>query len=229
MPDVKIIFFALLGGILPAMFWLWFWLREDRLHPEPRSLIMISFLAGMGVVFLALPAERYAEKIISDALILVIAWSAIEEILKLLGAYFGGLHNREYDEPVDAMIYLITAALGFAALENTLFLISSINENIISGFVTGNLRFIGASLLHVLSSGVIGLFFAFSFYKGFVSKIVHLVFGVALAIGLHALFNVFIMKTNGGGTFIVFCFVWVSIILLLAAFEKVKRLSKIKL
>jgi RsiW-degrading membrane proteinase PrsW (M82 family) len=150
----------------------------------------------------------------------------IEEILKLGGAYFAGLHKKDCDEPIDPMIYLITAALGFAGLENVLFLISSISDNFISGIVTGNLRFVGASLLHVLCSGVIGLFFAFSFYKGRISKIIHLTIGLVLAITLHALFNFFIISTKGGGTFIVFAFVWISIVLLLAGFEKVKTIKK---
>lgn len=223
--DFKIIIFALLGGILPALLWLWFWLREDRLHPEPRRLIFLSFLVGIGIVFIALPAEHYVEKFAGSTLILVLSWSTIEELLKLIGAYFAGLHNKECDEPIDPMIYLITTALGFSAIENTLFLIGSINDNVLSAIITGNLRFIGASLLHVLASGTIGLFMAYAFNKSRVSKIIHLTIGTTLAIALHASFNFFIIGSKGGGTFIVFCFVWVSIVLLLAAFEKVKRLG----
>ena len=39
--------YAAIGGMLPALFWLWFWLQEDKLHPEPRSRIMLAFLGGM--------------------------------------------------------------------------------------------------------------------------------------------------------------------------------------
>ena len=213
---------ALLGGILPALLWLWFWLHEDRLHPEPRRLIMLAFLLGMAVVFIALQTERYIQQFTQSTFALVVAWATIEEILKLAGAYFAGLHNKNCDEPIDPMIYLITTALGFVAVENTLFLISSINENIISGIITGNLRFIGASLLHVLASGTIGLFMAYSFYKSRFVRMVYLVIGTGVAVGLHSLFNYFIIKSTGGGTFVIFCFVWVLITLLLIAFEKVK-------
>ena len=223
--DFKIIIFALLGGILPALLWLWFWLREDRLYPEPRRLISISFLVGMGIVFIALPAERYVEQFAKSTISLVVAWSAIEELLKLAGAYFAGFHNKTGEEPIDPMIYLITTALGFVAIGNTLFLIGSLNENILSAVITGNLRFIGASLLHVLASGVIGLFMAYAFNKGRISKVIHLLIGTGLAVALHSTFNFFIINSKGGGTFIVFCFVWVSVVLLLAAFEKVKRLG----
>ena len=224
--DSQTIIFALLGGIIPALLWLWFWLREDRLHPEPRRLIFLSFLTGMAIVFLAYQAEHYVEKFALGTAALVVAWSAIEELLKLGGAYFAGLHNKECDEPIDPMIYLITTALGFSAMENAMFLIGSLNENVLSALFTGNSRFIGASLLHVLASGVIGLFMAYSFNKGRFSKIIYLTIGTGLAVALHSTFNFFIMGSKGGGTFIVFSFVWISIILLLAAFEKVKRIKE---
>ena len=241
--DSQTIIFALLGGIIPALLWLWFWLREDRLHPEPRRLIFLSFLTGMAIVFLAYYAEHYVEGssivpflgsaiekflkfTVDNSIIVLILWSAIEELLKLAGAYFAGLHNKECDEPIDPMIYLITTALGFSAMENAMFLIGSLNENVLSALFTGNSRFIGASLLHVLASGVIGLFMAYSFNRGRFSKIIYLTIGTGLAVALHSTFNFFIMESKGGGTFIVFSFVWISIILLLAAFEKVKRIKE---
>jgi RsiW-degrading membrane proteinase PrsW (M82 family) len=39
---------------------LWFWLREDKEKPEPLLLIAITFIAGMAVVPLALPLQKYA-------------------------------------------------------------------------------------------------------------------------------------------------------------------------
>ena len=63
MVSPNIIFLSLIGGILPALFWLYFWLREDKLKPEPRSLIMLSFFGGMAAVL----AAFFAEKIIRDA------------------------------------------------------------------------------------------------------------------------------------------------------------------
>ena len=226
MPDVQIVFFALLGGILPALLWLWFWLREDRLHPEPRKLVFLSFLGGMAVVFLALPLEKYAEDLILNTTLVLIAWSAIEELLKLGAAYFGGINRKECDEPLDPMIYLITAALGFAAAENSLFLLSSIKDGFMDGILTGNLRFIGASLLHVIGSGVIGIFMAISFYKKTGYRIIFTFTGITLAITLHWLFNFYIMKSQAGGTFLIFSLVWFAVIILLLVFEKIKKIRR---
>jgi RsiW-degrading membrane proteinase PrsW (M82 family) len=166
--------------------------------------------------------------------IIVILWSVVEEIFKLAAAYLSGLDTKEYDEPIDAVIYLLTAALGFAAMENTFFLISLMSQSdIVSSFVNGNLRFIGATLLHVLSSGTIGLFLGLSFYKKWFSRKFFAILGIAIAVALHTMFNLYIMKIESGSNseemqkiLIVFGFVWVAILLLIAGFQKVKSINR---
>ena len=32
----SILFFAIAGGFIPSLLWLWFWLKEDS-NPEPRT------------------------------------------------------------------------------------------------------------------------------------------------------------------------------------------------
>src|SRR3989338_6765603 len=54
-PEIAI---AALGGILPALLWLVFWLLEDRCDPEPKRYIFYCFLAGMVAVPLVLPVEQ---------------------------------------------------------------------------------------------------------------------------------------------------------------------------
>ena len=91
---------------------------------------------------------------------------SLEEVFKFAAAYFVALRARVYDEPLDAIIYLVTVALGFSALENALFLWGPLKEgDILRTIVTGDLRFIGATLLHTLSSATIGIALALSFYK----------------------------------------------------------------
>jgi len=227
--DSNILIYSLLGGIIPALFWLWFWLREDRLHPEPRRMIFNAFMMGMVIVFIVLPLEKYAEKI-TTGLLMIVIWAFIEELFKLIGAYLSGIRKKECDEPIDPMIYLVTVALGFAAMENTLFLISSFGDgNFLTPILTGNLRFIGASLLHVLASGIVGFFLTISFYYKKFWKYIIGFFGLLVATLLHFLFNFFIMEGEGNNTFIVFCFVWALIILLLVAFEKAKKLGSKKI
>ncbi|MEK9131725.1 MAG: PrsW family glutamic-type intramembrane protease [Patescibacteria group bacterium] len=223
-PDILL--YAALGGILPAIFWLWCWLHEDR-HPEPRAVLLSVFVCGMVAVPVAGLLQKAVGPMLSGKWPLIFAWAAIEEILKFLAAYLPALTRRYFDEPVDAMIYLITAALGFAALENTLFITSSLlHYSPIESLVTGNLRFIGASLLHVLTSGVVGAVIAIEFYKGRFKREVATVIGLILSTGLHAVFNFFIMDAQGTEVFRVFYGVWIAIVLLLIVFSRIKRISK---
>lgn len=217
---------AAVSGLVPALFWLWFWLREDKLRPEPLLLIAITFIAGMAVVPLALPLQKMAiELYVGNNLVL--AWVIIEEVLKYALAVLIILWNRAVDEPIDMIIYMIVIALGFAALENTLFLLSPLmSGDYLNSTLTGSFRFLGATLLHVLASGTVGVFLAFAFYK---SKLVQIAFGMIglfLAIVLHALFNFFIIGASGETILGVFLFVWIGIIVLFLLFEKVKATER---
>ena len=113
--------FALLGGVLPALLWLWFWLKEDKKSPEPRGLIFMSFVAGMMVVPLVIPFQQFAATYFFGIIALT-SWAATEEILKFLAAWLFVLRRKEMNEPIDAVIYMITIALGFSAFENALYL-----------------------------------------------------------------------------------------------------------
>jgi protease PrsW len=240
--DTGTLLLSAVGGILPALAWLWFWLREDKMHPEPRSRLLVCFLAGMVGVVIAYFAEQYScdniagvscsliglERISYPAIIFImIAWSAIEELLKYGAAGFTALLSKDFDEPVDGLVYMITAALGFSALENAMFLLGHITDGgtWLQTLATGQMRFIGASLLHVISSSAIGYAAAKSFFLPRKSKIFYRLIGVLVAITLHTFFNLFIIQGNDRITFAVFGTVWVVVIVLLLLFEKVKKIS----
>ena len=216
---------ALAGGIFPALAWLWFWLREDSAHPEPRRLIALAFLAGMTAVAVVIPLEKYAATFLLSSVATFTAWPAIEEIVKYLAARFTVLKRREDDEPIDPVIYMVAVALGFAAAENALFLLSPLSgDTLVQTVLTGNLRFVGATLLHVLSSAVIGVALGLSFYKPKASKLLYATLGVILAIVLHGLFNYLILNTSDENLMRTFGYVWIALIALLAVLEYVKRI-----
>ncbi len=229
MLSFQTILFALLGGVLPALLWLWFWLKQDKKRPEPRGLILLAFVVGMIAVPVVLPFEKFADSYFTGTAVIII-WSAIEEIFKYTFAYFAVLRRKAMDEPVDAVIYMITVALGFAALENTLFLINPITDgSFVDTIINGNLRFLGATLLHTLSSATIGVMIALSFYRKKALKKVYVVYGLIMAILLHSLFNFFIMKGSGDKLLTIFIFVWIGIVILILLFEKIKRIRNKKL
>lgn len=219
--------YALLGGVLPALVWLLFWLREDRRHPEPKGLIARTFFLGMVAVVLVLPFQKWVEVAFPVLAVLpLFLWALLEEIFKLAAGYFGGLHSVEDNEPIDPMIYMITAALGFVALENTLFIFGPLlNNDLTQGIITGNLRFIGASLLHVVCSGIVGAAISLSFYKNRSQRINRVTLGLGAAIVFHLLFNLFIIHLGQTGTTVAFSLVWLGVVALLLMFERIKAIQ----
>ncbi len=218
------IFFAPFFGILPALIWLWFWLKED-MHPEPNKFIIFTFLMGMLSVVITLPVQTFIKYIFQNDILLFVLWAGSEEILKFLAAFVGGIHSKVDDEPIDPVIYMIVSALGFVALENTLFLIDPLlNGKLMEVLITGNMRFIGATLLHVISSGTVGVFLALSFYKDKLWKRIYGILGIIIAIILHTGFNLFIVNLVDTNFFLIFGFVWVGIIILLMMLEKIKKI-----
>jgi protease PrsW len=216
---------AFVGGFIPALFWLWFWLREDAKHPEPKSLIILTFVLGMAAVPLAFPLEQYTHRFTENIFVIFIIWAVIEELLKNGAAYLGSLREDAMDEPVDPVIYMITAALGFAALENTLFLLGpDIVYDFTAALITTNVRFIGATLLHVVSSACIGASISFAFHKKKEFRLEYFLIGFTAAVALHALFNYFIIQGGAGMMFVWFGCIWILVIALILLFERIKTL-----
>lgn len=228
---------AILGGLLPALAWLSFWLRED-VHPEPKKLILKSFFYGMCAVPFALVFQFLINYLLIQgqsielvfftnwplAIGAIILWALSEEYFKYKAAFNGGLNNKENNEPVDPIIYMIAAALGFAALENTLFIFwPLLADDSTTAFMTGNMRFIGSTMLHVATSAIIGIFASFAFYKDKKIKRKHLILGFITAVSLHTLFNSFIIRSEEF-TIVGFASVWLTIILVIMFFEKVKKI-----
>lgn len=228
--------YAFLGGVLPPLVWLYFLLKEDDRCPEPLPSLIIAFISGMLAVPLALPLEALVRDYAYVAYLtctpdgplcqpIIIGWSIIEETLKYALAALLVLWRAEVDEPIDLVIYMLTAALGFAALENVLFLIVPFAAgDVLMGLQTGNLRFIGSTLLHVMASSVIGFALAFSLDFPKPLLILCAIAGLILAIALHAIFNFFIIQGDGASTLFAFLIVWTAAVVFFALFETLRYL-----
>ena len=226
MESVLLVFFILLIGLLPSLFWLWFWLREDSAKPEPGYLIASAFVAGMMVIPLALALEGLASTLFTGGY-LILSWAVIEETLKYVSVLIVVMWHKEVDEPIDCIIYLIAIALGFAALENILFIWEPMQSgHFVDTLLTGKFRFLGATLLHVLTSGTIGVMLALSFYKPLLIRFGYSVVGLFIAIVLHALFNLLIISTGDGFVLGAFLLVWIGAITLFLTLELIKLKQK---
>jgi len=218
-------------GILPGIIWLLFYLRED-VHPEPKHLILQVFMLGA----LSAPLALFAESILNKTLnsfgdkiflwVFLILMATVEEIAKYLVVWFKMSKDKDLDEPIDAMVYMVVAALGFATAENIFFSSSAFADSAVLGIGVISARFIGSTLLHTLSSSIIGYGMALNMHS-FPQKRLFLMTSVFIeAILLHALFNYVILSTKNILGFVA------SIVLLIvffifinAAYKKIRRMS----
>lgn len=130
---------AAASAILPfalSFGWLFFVRRFDRARPEPMWLVLATFALGGLAIVPAVLVEMGLGKLtpwlepsvvtmggqlwalpIAIVVTSVVVGGA-EEGAKFLAAWSLARHRREFDEPVDGIVYGCAAALGFAAVEN---------------------------------------------------------------------------------------------------------------
>src|SRR3989344_7538587 len=109
-------------GLTPSLVWLYFFAKKDC-HPEPKNLLAQTFLMGIIIspiaILLQFSFAQLASTItgIDQALTqntsYFFLWAAVvEEAIKFYAVRVLIMRNPEFDEPIDAMIYMITAGLG---------------------------------------------------------------------------------------------------------------------
>jgi len=225
-------------GLIPSIIWLLYYLRKDK-HPESNKKIIKVFCFGM---LIAIPTALIELgvldqiKVIKDlpffasnpilflALKYFLVIAFLEELMKYLIVKKEVFSAPEFDEPVDIMLYMIICALGFAAVENILTLLPP--KEIIEALSTMWIRFIGATLLHVLCSGILGYFLALSFFE--TKKRVRLtVIGLILAIALHGLYDLSIM-TEGSLSVLGPIIILIGLAIFISfGFKKIKKLKSV--
>jgi len=210
-----IYFLYILFGLAPSVIWLLFFLRKDS-HPESNRMILKIFSYGMLVALPAALVEMGIFEFFNKLIPFISKWlganfssnnnndvitilnvfigvALIEEIIKYLVVKEKVLNHPEFDEPLDVMLYMIIAALGFAAVENLLILFPLVPHFLIGqALAIISFRFIGATFLHALCSGLIGYFLALSFLKS--RRRTELILtGLGTAVILHGFYNFSIM------------------------------------
>jgi len=210
-----------------------FFLRKDA-HPEPNSMVLKIFFLGMAsagvTIFLelgffnilcSLNLPPFWEELIS----LVLGVALIEEVMKYLVVRKWVMKSPEMDEPYDVMLYMIISALGFAGLENLLYLFpfSHPFKFFDTLFVT-SFRFLGAVFLHALCSGILGYYLALTFFHPQHKK-KFIIEGLSFAVLLHIIFDFSIIKTEG--IIIPIGIVIISSSFIFWAIKKLKKLKSI--
>jgi len=138
---------------------------KDKHEREPLGLLMMSFFYGglsaivtliisLSVNFLieTKDAEVQADFVnqFVEALFKV---ALIEEFSKFIFVRFILFYNRNFNEPFDGIVYAVMVSMGFATLENILYVFNSD-----SGLMTGILRMFTAVPAHATFGILMGYF-----------------------------------------------------------------------
>jgi RsiW-degrading membrane proteinase PrsW (M82 family) len=195
-------------AVAPAIFWLWYFYRRDRYEPEPKLLIIRTFFLGMLVTLPVAFIEGVLP--ISDLILAVLAAPIIEEVAKYLVVRRTVYPNPEFNEPMDGVVYAASAALGFATLENIVYISTAyLTSPLEDVLVIYALRALLSVPGHALFSSMWGYALGRAKFDpargtGFILG------GLALAIGLHGVFNFFLYSAPllAAGVFVLILAAW---------------------
>lgn len=190
----------ILASILPAFLWMILFYRSDRYAPEPKKLVARTFLVG-GLVgaAMAFSLKELPWKISLLTASVFIA-PVSEEIAKFLCVRWTVYDNKEFNEPVDGMVYATAAALGFAAVENVIYVL---NSWLSAGSEIGIMVLTGRSVLsvpaHALFSSLWGLALGWHKKMRNMRSTLYVIAGLLGGMILHGLFNYLTSENLFGG------------------------------
>ena len=123
----------ILVSLSPGIFWLWFFLRQDKVRPKPKHLIALTFLLGCVSTIPAailefvfhfgglLDAQTDLATVATGMLFVV---GPVEELCKFGAVRLLASRSLYFDEPMDGLVYGAAASLGFASLEHFFYVLN---------------------------------------------------------------------------------------------------------
>ncbi len=181
-------------GLAPGCLWMWYFWRKDVWEPEPKLALVRVFLLGAAAAWLVcvlrprlesawLPAEAGWRLDLADAFLVT---ALGEEFAKLAAFALGALWLSEWDEPMDGIVYGTAAALGFASLENAVYVATSESASIVL------VRAFTANLGHVAFTAGMGFFVGLGKLRG--RAPLFWTIGLAFAVLFHGLYDLFVFS-----------------------------------
>ncbi|MGG3842303.1 glutamic-type intramembrane protease PrsW [Anoxybacillus kestanbolensis] len=116
------------AGIAPGLALLSYFYLKDEYETEPLSLVLRMFLYGMFLVFPLMFIQHVlkVEHMLPNAFVeAFLSTSLLEEFFKWFVFYYAIYDHREFNEPYDGIVYGVSVSLGFATLENILYLFAN--------------------------------------------------------------------------------------------------------
>jgi RsiW-degrading membrane proteinase PrsW (M82 family) len=133
---------SILAAVVPALLLLWYFYARD-VYREPRRVVLLTFLLGIVVIFPVVGIENWlgnwyvttrsvmtanGVQVINPLFLSLFTAFVIaaltEELFKFLVVRFYSARRRAFDEPMDGIVYGATASLGFALLENVMYVLA---------------------------------------------------------------------------------------------------------
>jgi protease PrsW len=200
--------FAILLAAVPAFLWLGYFYMQDRHEPEPKHYVAGMYLAGGFVAapiasFIMnslLPARESAlalsvtgDRVLHAILVVGLAQEFAKFVLVRYSIYL----SKEFDEPMDGIIYMTAAGIGFATAENVRYFTSV--GGVFLGIGAGNAVII--SMAHACFSGVQGYALGRAKFGGRTPLLRNLMLTVGLltAAVLNGLFNLLEERVSNAG------------------------------
>ncbi len=148
-------------SVFPVVFILIYIYYRDKYEKEPLGLLIKAFLGGVLSAIATLlvmgPASLFfpeLEGVSSNSLLMAFAGAAIpEEIFKFLFLYLIIWKNSNFNEYYDGIVYAVFVSLGFACLENILY----VQQH---GVGVGIMRGIISVPSHALDGVIMGYYFS---------------------------------------------------------------------
>ncbi|MFD1360579.1 glutamic-type intramembrane protease PrsW [Lentibacillus salinarum] len=180
------------AGIAPAFALMAFFYLKDR-FTEPLSLMVKTFLFGALLVFpimfiqYGFMAENMSDSFLIQSFLLS---GLIEEFFKWFIFLYVIFHHTEFDAHYDGIVYAVSISLGFAAVENILYLLTNGIEHAFT-----------RALFPVSSHALFGVMMGYHFGKAKKSKQNrnwHILLALLVPFLLHGTYN-YILKIVSSG------------------------------
>ncbi len=209
---------VVLISVLPGALWLILFYRSDRYDPEPKKLVARTFLVG-AIVASAMALVYQGLPFVKSAMVMVVFMAPlVEEIAKFLCVRWTVYDRPEFNEPMDGMVYAAAAALGFASIENVVYVLTEwFNGGPFIGTMVLMARAVISVPAHALFASFWGLALGWSKGRKGLKPIVRVFLGLLSAMVLHGLFNWLSSETflGGLGFLIVLAIAWRVVFLMI--------------
>ncbi len=191
------IIYSILAAVIPISIYLFLIWKLDKFEPEPLSLLLKYFLFGAFgatsisliislIVYNSFSVNNFTDLQI-DIITNAIGPAIIEEFAKGIFLIFI-FRNKQFDNFTDGLVYGGAIGLGFAMSENFLYYFSESHFN--SWIYLVLIRTVFTSLMHCISTAILGATFAKVKFSNFKGKFIFALLGIFSAISIHFYWNV---------------------------------------